>query len=109
MKTSFGIILADPHLMEQRADIVKYLKKQKLKDKEKELDEKRKFWLQELSQFSERVDNMIRHSVQWREVIGADNFSKKVDQALQAEAQALDLLRGAEEELTKVRGELGDL
>jgi hypothetical protein len=28
-----------------------YLKKQKLKDKEKELDEKRRFWLEELKQY----------------------------------------------------------
>lgn len=56
--------------------------------------------------FSERVDGMIRHSVQWREVVGADNFSKKVDQALTAETQTIELLRTAEEELTKVRSDL---
>lgn len=49
---------------------------------------------------------MIRHSVQWREVVGADPFSRKVDQALTAETQTLDLLRTAEEELVKVRAEL---
>eukprot|EP00026_Physarum_polycephalum_P002568 Phypoly_transcript_02575.p1 GENE.Phypoly_transcript_02575~~Phypoly_transcript_02575.p1 ORF type:complete len:601 (+),score=89.70 Phypoly_transcript_02575:931-2733(+) len=106
MRTSFKLVLSDQHNIDQRDDILKYLKKQKLKDKEKELDEKRKFWLEELKQFSERVDGMIRHSVQWREVVGADNFSKKVDQALTAETQTLELLRNAEEELTKVRGDL---
>ena len=34
----------------------RYLKKQKLKDKEKELDEKRRFWLEELKQYLDRRD-----------------------------------------------------
>lgn len=62
-----------------------------------------------MSKFSERVDGMIRHSVQWREVVGADAFSRKVDQALTAETQTLDLLRTAEEELASLRSELDSL
>ena len=42
-------------------------------------------------------------------MVGPTDFSKKMDQALTAETQTLELLRNAEEELTKVRADLDNL
>lgn len=42
LRMAFGQILADPQMQEQYASVTKFLKKQKLKEKEKELLERRK-------------------------------------------------------------------
>jgi len=109
MRTSFAIVLSDPHLAVQRADVHKYLKKQKLKDREHDMEEKRKVSSDELSKLSGRVDTMVQHSAQWRDVIGQSSFSQKVQQALTAEAQATEALQTVDAELVKIRADLDDL
>lgn len=55
---------------------------------------------------AEIIAQMVAHSTQWRDVVGADEFSHRIHFMLQNELVARKELQATEEELAQIRSEL---
>jgi len=106
LRTAFRQIIADPQMRKQYAGVEFFLKKQKLKDKEKELNERRKELFDEIIKNSERVAHMVAHTTQWKDALGVEDFSQRIQSVLKTESQMQEVLGVVEVELSKIRAEL---
>jgi len=106
LRMAFGQILLDPQMQEQCANVTKYLKKQKLKEKEKELSEKHRDVFDDTTKNAEIIAQMVAHSTQWKDVLGAEEFTKRINLLLQNEITTRKMLQAIEEELGQIRAEL---
>jgi len=106
LQIAFTQILADPNIQEQKNYIEIYLKKQKLKDKEKDAEEKRRFLLEEFNRNTQRTSQMVENADKWKQMLDPVLFNKKFETSLQSEQQLLDAIKDLEDQLTKIRQDL---
>jgi hypothetical protein len=125
LQVAFGHILSDPYIQLQKNNVEVYLKKQKLKEKEKEADEKRKYWLEELDRYphlffvyysarlfdsnwrnARRTNQMIEHADQWKEQLDPAVFTNRMAASFLTEQQILDSIKTIEDDITKIRKDL---
>jgi len=55
---------------------------------------------------SERVTHMVAHATQWKDVLGVDDFSQRIQYVLKTESHMQEDLGVVEVELSKIRAEL---
>jgi len=64
------------------------------------------FYFLTLYTIAETIAQMVAYSTQWKDVLGVEEFTRRINSLLQNETVTRTILQGIEEELKQIQAEL---
>jgi len=106
LRTSFGLLLKDQKMIKQKEWVQKQLDLRNLRDKEKDIFEKRKDLVTEDAQLSNVLEKLVLNQDKWTSSLGLEEYKRRMESVLQREKELDAIILSYSVKLKQVRDEI---